>query len=525
MSLTASVCVCVRHASDDDIRRAFVARARLVADGQPDADPVQLESLCMCFLLLSDPFMRGQIDAGEHELEEPPPREEREGCAAPWAAGVFRAAEKWCDDGNSAVLMERVQACLQASVAASGSREQVEAKAIELAVDHAESVERLYRKDDTAESITTKIEHRSRDRDFFIAAAARAHGLEQKQLLATAEDAETEIALLEKRLVALQAAQVPTNAEPQNQMETMREMTARLLAAQDAQAVTSLQAERSTMEALLASYDRPLAGSSGKAVNRAMLEEELANINRMLADIREDRGSPRPTPPEGVPPSRQIDCFWADASDKLEAAFTLPKEGVERGVAILKNFSKLLLAWKKLGANKAVAQWLATLQGSALRVGLKAVVAAAEAFLLLPKEKQTVSRLVTVIVGVVLKTAVKCVGFHYVQQWALNVVATSAGPKVCLAKLTAWATSGASATVGGAIVNQALPAAKVAGGKAVAGAKAAAVVKASAAGKGAVAASAFMAAHALPFAIAGAIVLSLCGLCAWGWRRRKKRSM
>lgn len=48
---------------------------------------------------------------------------------------------------------------------------------------------------------------------------------------------------------------------------------------------------------------------------------------------------------------------------------------------------------------------------------------AAEAFLLLPKEKQTVSRLATVVVRVVLSAAVKCVGFHYAKQWALNAVA------------------------------------------------------------------------------------------------------
>ena len=58
------------------------------------------------------------------------------------------------------------------------------------------------------------------------------------------------------------------------------------------------------MEALLSSYERPLAGSLDKAVNRAMLEEELANINRMLLDV-------------------------CDSSDKLEVAFTLPKKGAK----------------------------------------------------------------------------------------------------------------------------------------------------------------------------------------------------
>eukprot|EP01043_Picozoa_sp_COSAG02_P089037 COSAG02_NODE_26060_length_642_cov_0.841621_1_plen_65_part_01 len=61
-------------------------------------------------------------------------------------------------------------------------------------MDHAESIETLYRKEDSPEILRSKIEHRKQDRLFFAA-------LGDEGSLAVAE-ADKEIALLEKRLRA-----------------------------------------------------------------------------------------------------------------------------------------------------------------------------------------------------------------------------------------------------------------------------------------------------------------------------------
>lgn len=136
--------------------------------------------------------MRTQYDRGGNTLERPAASQTSGSPAAPWATGCFAAVERWTSDGDERTLKATIQACLQAAAAASGNQEQVEATAIQLALDHAESIDRLYRKDDTVDILRAKIEHRKQDRSFFASL-----GKEGESAVA---EADTEIALLEKRL-------------------------------------------------------------------------------------------------------------------------------------------------------------------------------------------------------------------------------------------------------------------------------------------------------------------------------------
>jgi hypothetical protein len=147
-------------ASDVEIRNAFflLAKPRFaeVAAGAADCSEIaaaKLESLCFCLLFLSDRFMRAQYDAGWHTLDRPARAAGQE--LAGWAATVWQAVEKWRDDGDELRLNTSIRACVQAAV--SGNHEKVEITAIQLALDHAESIERLYRKDDTALQIRSMI--------------------------------------------------------------------------------------------------------------------------------------------------------------------------------------------------------------------------------------------------------------------------------------------------------------------------------------------------------------------------------
>jgi hypothetical protein len=160
---------------------------------------------------------------------------------------------------------------LAVQAAATGNQEQVQMTAIQLALDYAgASVERLYRSDDSAETLRAKIEHRKHDRSFF---AAHEGGAAQ------VEEVDKEIALLEKRLAKLVGAgfsppmAVPSAPAPgellaaggqaiggqaggsdssgkNNMMESMREKVGQLFAAEEQRAVRSLQNQQKTYQML-----------------------------------------------------------------------------------------------------------------------------------------------------------------------------------------------------------------------------------------------------------------------------------
>ena len=190
-------------ASDPEIRDAYIRRASELRYSTRAEDAAQLEKLSACFVFISDPFMRMQYDAGDHELDlDSAAAGAAASAGAPqWALEVYDAVyRRVTDQIKDDELRAAVSTSLQ--VATSGSEDAVKQHAMVLATSH----DGVFAADDDLERLHTKIKDRR-------ATAALFRKENRPGMAQSADNEEAEIVLLEQRIVAFTQAAAALAAE------------------------------------------------------------------------------------------------------------------------------------------------------------------------------------------------------------------------------------------------------------------------------------------------------------------------